>query len=229
MKKKLLFAFALALLAPWAASAQVRTVVVGNWSGTTSSAFGGFHNTAKYSWTQTLYTQSEMGAAGWIHAIILDNHSTASNVADSVKIYLGHTTMTTHPTAAVSTWVPQSDLTQVWSRTNYTFPAEVGQLVIEFDQPYYYNGNGSLALVVSKAAQATNSNTKFGYASTTASAKYTGGTTESYCRFPTVAGSNGAYKQNIKFIMTDNQDDNYCLPLQGLHFASATSSSVTVA
>ena len=229
MKKKLLFAFALALLAPWAASAQVRTVVVGNWSGTTSSAFGGFHNTAKYSWTQTLYTQSEMGAAGWIHAIILDNRSTASNVADSVKIYLGHTTMTTHPTAAVSTWVPQSDLTQVWSRTNYTFPAEVGQLVIEFDQPYYYNGNGSLALVVSKAAQATNSNTKFGYTSTTASAKYTGSTTESYCRFPTVAGSNGAYKQNIKFIMTDNQDDNYCLPLQGLHFASATSSSVTVA
>ena len=229
MKKKLLLVFALALLVPWVMNAQVRMVTVGNWSGTTSSASGGFHNTSKYSWTQTLYPQTDMGAAGWIQAIILDNRSTAANVADSVKIYLGHSTMTTHPTAAVSTWVPQSDLTLVWSRTNYTIPGEVGQLVIELDQPFYYNGTGTLALVVSKAAQSTSSNTKCGYTSTTASAKYTSGTTESYCRFPTVAGSNGAYKENVMFVMTTNEDDGYCLPLQGLHFVSATTNSATVA
>lgn len=197
MKKTLLLAFVLAFLAPWAVNAQVRTVSVGNWNATTSSALGGFHCTSKYLWTQTLYPQTDMGAAGWIQAIILDNRSTAAQLLDSAKIYLGHTTMTTHGTAAVSTWVPQSDLTQVWSRSNYTIPAEVGQLIIELDQPFYYNGTGTLALVVSKAAQATNSNTKFGYTSTTASAKYTSGTSESYCRFPTVAGSNGAFRQRI--------------------------------
>ena len=229
MKKTLLLAFVLAVLAPWAVNAQVRTVSVGNWNATTSSALGGFHCTSKYSWTQTLYPQTDMGAAGWIQAIILDNRSTAAQLLDSAKIYLGHTTMTTHGTATVSTWVPQSDLTLVWSRTNYTIPGEVGQLIIELDQPFYYNGTGTLALVVSKAAQATNSNTKFAYTSTTASAKYTSGTSESYCRFPTVAGSNGAYKENIMFVMTTNQNDDYCLPLQGLHFVSATPNSVTVA
>ena len=230
MKKKLSILMLLAaLIVPWASSAQTRTVTVGNWSGTTSSAYGGFHNTSKYSWTQTLYPQTDMGAAGWIQAIILDNRSTAANTLDSAKIYLGHTTMTTQPTAAVSTWVPQNDLTLVWSRANYTIPGEVGQLVIELDQPFYYNGTGTLALVVSKAAQAASSNTKFGYVSTTTSMKYTGGTTESYCRFPTVAGSNSSYKENIKFLMTPNQNDDYCLPLTGLHRVGATETSVTVA
>ena len=230
MKKKLSILMLLAaLIVPWASIAQTRVATAGNWSGTTSSAYGGFHNTAKYSWTQTLYTQSEMGGAGWVQAIILDNRSTATNLCDSVKIYLGHTTMTSHPTAAVSTWVPMADLSLVWSRDNYTIPGEVGQLVIELDQPFYYNGTGSLALVVSKAAQATSSNTKFGYTSTTAIMKYTGGTTESYCRFPTVAGTNSTYKENIMFVITTNQNDNYCLPLTGLHRVGATETSVTVA
>ena len=230
MKKKLsLLMFTVALLLPWASWAQTRTVTVGNWGGTTSSAYGGFHNTSKYSWTQTLYPQTDMGAAGWVRAIILDNRSTAANTLDSVKIYLGHTTMTTQATASVSTWVPMDSLTLVWSRTNYTIPGEVGPMVIELDQPFYYNGTGTLALVVSKAAQSTSTNTKFGYTSTTASMKYTGSTTESYCRFPTVAGTNSTYKENIMFMMTTNQTDEYCLPLTGLHSEDATLSSVTVA
>ena len=230
MKKQLSVLMLLAaLLVPWASSAQATNVSVGNWSGTASSAYGGFHNTSRYSWTQTLYPATDMQGAGWIQAIVLDNRSTAANVLDSAKIYLGTTTMTSQPTSSVSTWVPASDLSLVWSRTSYTIPGEVGMLVIELDQPYYYDGTSTLALVVSKAAAATSSSTKFGYTSTTASMKYTGGTTESYCRFPTVAGTNSTYKENIIFVKTAGQNDGYCLPLQGVHVADATSSTVTFA
>ena len=231
MKKKLsLLMFAVALLLPWASPAQTRTVTVGNWGGTVTSAYAGFGNYYRYSWAQTLYTHSDMGAAGWIRAIILDNRSTAANLTDSVKIYLGHTPMTTQATAAVSTWVPMDSLTLVWSRTNYTIPGEVGQMVIELDQPFYYDGTHTLAVVYSKAAQASSSNTKFGYTSVSASGKYSGSaSTESYCRFPTVAGTNTASKLNIMFMMTTNQNDEYCLPLTGLHRVDATMSSATVA
>ena len=218
-----------AMLLSWASGAQSTNVSVGNWGGTSSSAYGGFHNTSRYSWTQTLYPATDMQGAGWIQAIILDNRSTAPNTLDSAKIYLGTTTMTTQPTSSVSTWVPASDLSLVWSRTSYTIPDEEGMLVIELDQPYYYDGTSTLALVVSKAAAATSSNTKFGYTSTTASMKYTGGTTESYCRFPTVAGTNSTYKENIIFVKTASQNDAYCLPLQGVHVAGATSSTATFA
>ena len=119
MKKKLSILMLLAaLIVPWASTAQTRTVTVGNWGGTVTTAYAGFCNYYKYSWAQTLYTQSDMGAAGWIQAIILDNRSTAANLTDSVKIYLGHTPMTTQATAAVITWVPMDSLTLVWSRTN---------------------------------------------------------------------------------------------------------------
>ena len=231
MKKKLSILMLLAaLIVPWASTAQTRTVTVGNWGGTVTTAYAGFCNYYKYSWAQTLYTQSDMGAAGWIQAIILDNRSTAANLTDSVKIYLGHTPMTTQATAAVSTWVPMDSLTLVWSRTNYTIPGEVGQMVIELDQPFYYDGTHTLAVVYSKAAQASSSNTKFGYTSVSASGKYSGSaSTESYCRFPTVAGTNTASKLNIMFLMTPNQNDDYCLPLTGLHRVDATTSSATVA
>ena len=217
MKKQLsLLMLLVALVLPGASMAQSHNVVVGNWSSTSSSAFGGFHNTQACSWTQTLYLQSEMQGAGWIRAIILDNRSTAPNVLDSAKIYLGTTTMTTHPTAAVSTWVPMNDLTLVWSRNNYTIPGVRGILVIELDQPFYYDGTNTLALVISKAAATNSSSTMFGYVSTTNSFKYTAGTTESYCSFPTVAGTNSSYKENVIFVVTNAQTDNYCLPIEGV-------------
>ncbi len=99
MRKNLLLWIAMALLFPMAAYAQSREAEVGNWAATTSSASGAFHFTAKYSWTQMLYPQSEVGGAGYIHSIAFDNRSTAESTADSVKIYLGTSSMVTHPTS----------------------------------------------------------------------------------------------------------------------------------
>ena len=230
MKKQLslLMLFA-ALIVPWASRAQSHTAVIGNWSGTSSSNYGGFHFYAKYSWTQTLYLEDEIGGAGYIQTITLDNRSSAAGAADSVKIYLGHTTMTSHPTAAVSTWVPMSDLTLVYSDANFTVPADTGDLTIVLDQPYYYNGTGTLVMVISKAAQATSSNTKFGYTSTTAMIKYTGGTTESYCRFPTAAGTNNTYKLNVRFGMTATANETYCPGVSNFRRTGRTTTSVSVA
>ncbi len=230
MKKHLsLLMLLAALIVPWASRAQSHTAVIGNWSGTSSSNYGGFHFYAKYSWTQTLYLEDEIGGAGYIQTITLDNRSSAAGAADSVKIYLGHTTMTSHPTAAVSTWVPMSDLTLVYSDANFTVPADTGDLTIVLDQPYYYNGTGTLVMVISKAAQATSSNTKFGYTSTTAMIKYTGGTTESYCRFPTAAGTNSTYKLNVRFGMTATANETYCPGVSNFRRTGRTTTSVSVA
>ena len=231
MKKQLSFLMLLAaLIVPWVASAQSRTVEIGNWQGTTSSYLGGFYASAKYSWTQTLYLENEMGGAGYIQQITFDNRSTASITFDSVKIYLGKTSMTVHPTANVSTWVPMDSLTLVFRDTNWSVPAEVGDLTIVLDEPYYYDGQGTLALVISKAnSGTTNSSVKLGYVSTSNMCKYTSGTAVSYCNFPTVSGTNNTYKINVRFGMTATEDEDYCPAVSNFHVAGRNSSSVTVA
>lgn len=219
-----------ALLLPWVANAQSHTAAIGNWNSTTAIATGGFYFGAKYSWSQTLYLENEMGGAGYIQTITFDNRSSAACTADSVKIYLGKTPMTSHPTANVSTWVPMDSLTLVFRATNWTVPADTGDLTITLPQPYYYDGHGTLAVVISKANSGTTStNTKFGYTSITAMAKYTGSTTVSYCRFPTVAGTNSAYKFNIRFGMTATAEEDYCPYVPNFRVTDRTSSSVTVA
>lgn len=232
MKKHLSFLMlAAALLVPWVAGAQSRTVTVGNWSATTSSSLGSFHCTSKYSWTQTIYPRTDMGAAGWIQSIVFDNRSTAALTCDSVKIYLGRTSMTEQPSSStVATWLPMDSLTLVFSATNYTIPGTPGELVVDLSQPYYYDGTGSLAMVISKAnSGTTSSNTKMAYTSTTRSMKYSGGTTESYCRYPTVAGTNSTYKTNVKFYMTAGADDVFCTSPANLRVTSIDDGQATLA
>ncbi len=231
MKKRLsILTLLAALLLPWALKAQSHTAVIGNWGGTTTSALGGFYFSAKYSWTQTLYLENEIGGSGYIKNITFDNRSTAAFTADSVKIYLGKTAMTSQPTAAVSSWVPMDSLTLVFSATNWTVPVDTGDLTVTLDNPYYYDGHGTLALVISKAnSGSTSSNAKLGYTSTSSMAKYTSGSTESYCRFPTAAGTNNVYKLNVRFGMTVTADDAYCTWVSNFRLASRTTSSITVA
>ena len=229
MKKNLLLWIAMALLLPMAAYAQSREAEVGNWAATTTSASGAFHFTAKYSWTQMLYPQSEVGGAGYIHSIAFDNRSTAESTADSVKIYLGTSSMVTHPTSALTTWVPMTDLTLVYSATSFNVPAEEDELVVNLDVPYYYDGTNSLVVVISKAnSVGTSSSTKFGYTSTTAAIKYTSGTNESYCRFPTVAGSNGTNKTNLRFHMTTAATESYCPAARNLRVGARTQNSIMI-
>ena len=191
---------------PMRGMAQLRTVEAGNWSSTTSSSYGGFHCTQRFSYTQSLYPVSLVGTqAGWVRAIQLDNRSTA----------------------AVGNWVPQADLELVWSRTGYTIPGDASPLLIVLDEPFHYSGDSTLVLVVSKSAPSTSTNTKFGYTSTTRSGKYYGGTTESYCQYPTASGTNSLYRQNIRLLLTPTATEEVCLPVTGLRSAGSTEYSIS--
>jgi hypothetical protein len=173
--------------------------------------------------------ENEIGGAGYIRNITFDMRSAAAATADSVKIYLGKTSMTAHPTASVSTWVPMDSLTLVFSATNWAVPQDTAALSVTLDNPYYYNGEGTLVMVISKAAGTASTNTRFGYTSTTATIKYTGGTTESYCLYPTVAGSNSMYKINVRFGMTTTATEDYCAPVENFHLSDLGPSSITIA
>ena len=227
--KTLLF---LALLAvPWLAGAQSHTVTFGNWSGTLTTTYTGPGFSARFSWTQILYTSDDMGPdSGWVRSIVLDNRSTASGAFDSLKVWMGYTTLTTLSPASSSNWVPMADLTQVFAAYRDTIPAIVGPLQIDLQQPFFYNGTGNIVVVVSKSAPAASTNTKFGYTSVTGAAKYYNGTTATYCNLPaTAAGTASTSKLNIKFLMTEDTTDIFCPDIENFHVSNITPNSVTLA
>lgn len=218
-----------AMVLPWATQAQQQTVTVGGWTGSSSQSATMLNTLYKHSYNQTIYSEHEMqGASGYIRAIILDNRSTASMFFDSMKVYMGPASDTIF--GSTSAWVPASNLQLVYTASSFTIPAVQGQYVILLDTPYQYNGTGNLCIAVGKNASAYVSNCKMGCTSKTNTMMYRQNDNDlSYSSYPgTATGTRSAYRADIKFLITENSDDDLCMDLSGLQVVSVGESSVSV-
>ena len=105
----------------------------------------GFHG--DYSYTQQIYLQSEINAAGpgvpiTITAIDFYYHG-PSSWTDQVVIYMGHTSMSVF--TYVDDWVSTGSMTPVYSGS-FTVTSTNGWKTITLDTPFEYNNTNNLVI-----------------------------------------------------------------------------------
>ena len=99
-----------------------------------------------YSYSQSIYLASEIGASGDITSIeyALNAGSTFTSADDNVDVWIGHTAKTAFDSA--SDWVDVSTLSQVLVDGTVTVANDV--LTITFSSPFAYNGSDNLVIAV---------------------------------------------------------------------------------
>lgn len=118
-----------------------------------------------------------------------------------VKIYMGTTTHSAH--TSTSDWVPESELTLVYSADAPTVGASTGWENYNLQTPFYYNGTDNLVVVVAKKAASYSASLKYAYTDKTNRCLYrqNDGSTE-YAYHPgSNTGTLGGYLANIKLHM----------------------------
>ena len=95
----------------------------------------------KYTTSQQIYTQAEVGEAGTITAVSFQYNGDATSGARTLDIYMTHTNSTT-----LSTWVAVTSASKVYSGTQ-TFTT-AGWYTITLDTPFEYNGTSNIMVTV---------------------------------------------------------------------------------
>lgn len=129
----------LTVLGSVGAWAEDGVVTVGN--GGRGSSYLPCYPNNKYSMSQQIYTQDEIGKAGFITSIAFYNYEGGS--ARECDIYLSHTTKTSFDSA--TDWVTVSAGDKVYSGK---MELKSGWTVIDFDTPFQYDGTKNLLLTV---------------------------------------------------------------------------------
>ena len=94
----------------------------------------------KYSTTEQVYTQAELGGSNTFNSLTLKCNDQGANFTRNIDIYLMHTSQ-----AAVDTWMSLTNAQLVYSG-NYTFTT--GMNLIPFTTAFAYNGTDNLVLVI---------------------------------------------------------------------------------
>ena len=99
-----------------------------------------------FSYSQSIYLASEIGASGDITSIeiALNAGTDISSADDMVDVWIGHTTKTSF--SSTSDWVDVTTLTQVLTSGTVTASGDV--LTITFSSPFTYNGTDNLIIAV---------------------------------------------------------------------------------
>ena len=128
-------------------------VTIGSGTSTTGGNYLPTTDYYKYSLSQQIYTQNELGEAGSITAIsFYYNTSTSSNPRDLV-IYMKHTN-----NSAITTWQTQSSSNVVYAGT-HTF--NKGWNTITLTTPFDYNGTSNVLLTVDDNTGSWSTNSSF--------------------------------------------------------------------
>jgi len=144
--KHLLLALLLALLVPWAASAQ-ETVTIGDGTGTTYET--PFNSLYGYSFTEVIYPASEIlidgeTPAGTITAISYYLTSTSSQTNDIV-LYMKNVTRETFSSTTDYEPVTADDIV---FNGQWALPSVAGWTTITLDTPFEYDGESNLMIAM---------------------------------------------------------------------------------
>lgn len=113
---------------------------IGNGTSTSNNyPFNGYYD---YSWADVIYLQNEIGASGNITKIALRvaNTRTSSYTMNNQKIYMKHTTSTSH---AANTYPGTSGYTLVYDGS-IVYPTDSGTITITLSTPFSFNGTDNL-------------------------------------------------------------------------------------
>ena len=129
-----------------ATSLSFSPVIIG--TGDDGSEFNSPPINAYYGWSysQSIYLASEIGASGNITSIELGLNAGAdfSSADEMVDVWIGHTSKSAFDTT--TDWVDVSTLTQVLTSGTITVASDV--LTITFNAPFAYNGTDNLIIAV---------------------------------------------------------------------------------
>lgn len=98
-----------------------------------------------FSYTQSIYLQSEINQANKSIRKIRWHYNGNSSWTDAIQIYMGHTNLSAFPTN--SSWVPVSNMTLVYDGT-LTVPAVAGWVEITLNTEFAYNNTQNLVIAV---------------------------------------------------------------------------------
>ncbi len=96
-----------------------------------------------YTYSQSIYYQSEIGIPGTITAIKFYYAGGANT--DAIRVYIGHTSKTTF--SSTTDWVPVASMTSVYN-ANYSYGATTGWYQITLSTPFIYNNTDNLVIAV---------------------------------------------------------------------------------
>ena len=228
MKKKLLFLWLMLLTMGISGFSQETTITIG--TGTTTDYTFPFNNYYRNSWNEMIYPASLITEAGNIVSIAF--HVSAVPSSDypfsTLTIYMGTTADEVH--SSTTSWLPMSDLTEVYSATNVSSPTDTGWMTINLDSPFLYDGTGNLVIVTSKTMANYTSALKFYYtAGPSGCSMYRRHDTDaSYANHPgTNAGTNSTYRPNLQLTFTPMSGD-YCYAVKNLAVTNVTASDATI-
>ena len=98
-----------------------------------------------YSYSQTIYTQSQISQGGDITSIQFEYDGYSSGGTRNITVYMGHVSKSAF--SSNSDWVSTGSMTQVFSG-NYTFNTSSGWYEIDLDTDFTYNNSDNLVIAV---------------------------------------------------------------------------------
>lgn len=134
---------------PWTAKADVVSIGTGE-----NMYIYPFNEYMNVSWDEEIYPMSAFSSPCVINSISYNNVGIYGmmfpmpSVASSLKIYMGERATASH--ASSTDWTPLSDLTLVYSHENVVLGAECGWVEFVLDEPFTYEQNGNLVIVVAR-------------------------------------------------------------------------------
>lgn len=147
MKTVIVLTILLVMAASFVSQAQALTITIGDLYSTATSSYFPINCYYNYSYTQQIYTQSQIGNAGEIQKLRFNYYSGTATNSSNWVIYLGHTTRTNFPSYTSSNWIPVTAMTQVFNGT-VTFPGAPGWMEVTLSTPFQYNNVDNLVLAV---------------------------------------------------------------------------------
>ena len=204
------------------------TVTIG--TGSSSTYTMPFDNYYKNSWDQMIYPASQIGVGGYITSIsfYVDAVPTSNYPFSTLAIYMGVSEDSVN--TSTTSWLPMSELTQVYSATNLASPTATGWQTFTLDTPFPYDGANNLVIVTSKTMSTYSSALKYRYTTgATNCCMYRHSDSDaSYATHPGSAAATGRVATRPNLQMTINVSSDFCYPVSNLTVSNLTSTDATI-
>ena len=201
-------------------------LVIGN--GTSSSNVAPMNANYRNSYTQIIYEPANFDGPGYVNSISLEVTNSIVHNYSTLKFYLANTEMTINE--STTSWIPEEDLVLVYESENGSLGGTPGWVTYTLSTPFYYNGEGSLALVVSRTAANYNS-VNYRYTNKANSVLYRRSDSDAgYANYPgTNAGTRTNILPNMRLDFTGYVcEDTHCDAPEGLLVNHITTNSAVV-
>lgn len=167
-------------------------------TGTDNYYLAPFCTSNNYSWSETIYPSTEFPGAVYINSLSWYSDVVEQLTCSSIRIYLAQKTGNVF--SSTSDWTPQSQMTLVYEGTNVVLGQTSGWETFTLNDPYYYDGNGNLVVIVAKSCTTPDGSTRYRYSTVENTFLYRqSASTAAYASYSSsYAGTLSSYRANLK-------------------------------